>query len=167
VLRALRKAGYWSGRVTTTGDNRIDSIPEPLAMRPNFAWSVGPAKMKEKYEELRQQTGSILYFWGHSYECANDGIKKLEEVLTAVENRQDAWYATLGELMVWKFAREQFRIEAAPSSAGGQAFTLKMPWLHPYLRQVPLSLTLPDGVTEVSWDGQKLPAVEGRVQVKW
>lgn len=167
VLRSLRQAGYWSGRATSSGDNLIDAIPEPLAMRPNFHFNAGAAKTKAKLEELSRKPGSILYFWGHSYELSGDGMKTLEAVLESVANRPDVWYATLGELMAWKFMRGQMRIKAAGTSADGTSFTLEMPWLHPYMLQVPVSLTLPEGVTAVSWQGQQMLAKDRRVQLKW
>ena len=167
VLRSLRQAGYWSGRTTTTGDNRIDSIPEPLAMRPNFHFKVGAAKTQEKLDELLQKPGSILYLWGHSYELAGDGTKILEEVLASVANHPEVWYATLGELMTWQFTRNHLQIEQASTKGGGKSFTLKMPWLHPWLQKLPLSLTVPDGVTEVLWQGKLIPVVNRRVQLVW
>lgn len=167
VLRSLRQAGYWSGRVTTNGDNRIDAIPEPLEMRPNFHFKAAGARTPAKFEELLQKPGSIYYIWGHSYELAGDGKKILEEDLAIVAHRPDVWYATLGELTVWQFLRNQLKIEGAPATMNGQAFTIKMPWVHPYLRQVPMSLTLPEGVKSVSWDGKSLPVVDQRVQLAW
>jgi Polysaccharide deacetylase len=61
VLRSMRNAGYWSGRATTTGNNCIDSISEPLAMHPNFHFKVGAVKTIEKMDQLLQKPGSILY----------------------------------------------------------------------------------------------------------
>ena len=80
-------------------------------------------------------------------------------------NRPEAWYATLGQLMVWKYMREHLQIEPAADSADGRSLTLKMPWIHPFWRQVPLSLTVPTGVTAVAWNGQQVPVVDGHVQL--
>lgn len=167
VLRSLREAGYWSGRVTTTGENQIDSIAESLAMRPNFHFKVGVAKTKEKFEQLIQKPGSILHIWGHSAEMANGGEKLLEEVLTSVANNPEVWYANLGELMFWQYTRNHLKIEAISSNKKGNEFVLKMPWLNPYLHQVPISLTIPDGVANVLWQGEKIPVVNGHVQLTW
>ncbi|MEI6143376.1 MAG: polysaccharide deacetylase family protein, partial [Mariniphaga sp.] len=167
VLRSLRQAGYWSGRTTTIGDNQIDTIPEPLAMRPNFHFKVGATKTKEKMEELIQKPGSILYIWGHSYELAGDGAKILEEVLASVANRPEVWYATLGELMTWQFIRNHLKIEPTTDKSGRTTFTLQIPWLHPWLRKIPVSLTFPDGVTYILWQGKKVPVVNHQVQLSW
>jgi len=167
ALRAVREAGYWSARATSCGENHIAAIPDPLQMRPNFHFNAGAARVKEKFEELRKVPGSILYLWGHSYELTSAGKKTLEEVLAAVAGRSEAWYATLGQLMVWKYMREHMQIEPAADSADGRSLTLKMPWLHPFWRQVPLSLTVPAGVTAVIWNGQQVPVKAGRVQLAW
>jgi peptidoglycan/xylan/chitin deacetylase (PgdA/CDA1 family) len=167
VLRTLRQAGYWSARATTKGDNRIDSMSEPLAMRPNFHFKIGTTNTKEKMDELLKKPGSILYIWGHSYELAGEGQNTLDAVLAAVANHPEAWYATLGELMTWQFVRDNFQLMPKTKKTGGKEFILKMPWLHPYLRQVPISVNVPEGVKEVLWQGKKMPVTNGRVQLLW
>jgi peptidoglycan/xylan/chitin deacetylase (PgdA/CDA1 family) len=167
VLRSLHQAGYWSARATTTGDNRIDSMSEPLAMRPNFHFKIGASKTKEKMDELLKKPGSILYIWGHSYELAGEGQNTLDAVLAVVANHPEAWYATLGELMTWQFIRNNFQLMPKTKKTGGKEFTLKMPWLHPYLRQVPICLSVPEGVKEVLWQGKKMPVKKGHVQLLW
>lgn len=167
VLRSLRQAGYWSGRATTTGENQIDSIMEPLAMKPNFHFKIGSVKIKEKFDELIQKSGSIIYIWGHSYELANDGAKIFEDVLSSIANDPKVWYATLGELMVWQFTRKQLKIEPSTIKGNNKNIELRMPWLHPYLQQTPISLVLPKGVKYVLWKGNKIPVVNDRIQLKW
>ncbi len=167
VLRSLRQAGYWSGRATTNGGQRIDAIPEPLAFRPDFHFKAGAAVIGERLDRLRKDPGGILHVWGHSYELAGDGMDALEGLLARVSGQPDVWYATMGELMVWQFMRRELRIEPGLVTSGGQTFTLKMPWLHPHLRSVPLSLIMPEGVSSVSWNGRTLPVVERRVRLSW
>lgn len=167
VLRSIRQAGYWSGRPTTQGENKIDSIVEPLAMRPNFHFNSGKTKIKAKFDQLRQNPGSILYIWGHSYESAGHGQQTLEEVLEAVGNHPDVWYATLGELMIWQYTRNHLRIELSKKNRSGNEFVLKMPWLNPFLRQIPLSISIPDGVKEVLWKGEKIPVINGHIQLSF
>ncbi len=162
VLRSLREAGYWSARSAKTGDNRIDGFAEPLVMRSNFHFKAGPEKMKAKLDELLQKPGSVFYFWGHSYELAGGGDKILEDDLSTVGGRDDVWYATLGQLMTWQFIRDHAKIEPAQG-----AFTVKLPWVHPYLRQVPVSLAVPEGVKEVTWDGKPVPVVNGHAELAW
>ncbi|MEI6753444.1 MAG: polysaccharide deacetylase family protein [Paludibacter sp.] len=167
VLEAVKQAGYWSARITVTGDNQIDAMNAPLVMSPNFHFNVGAAKTSQKYEELRQKPGSILYIWGHSYEIAGEGAKTLDDVLASVANRPEAWYATLGELMIWQFTKSHLKIAPTTAKKSSRTFELKLPWLNPYLRKVPVSLILPNGVNEVLWQGEKIAVVNNRVQLKW
>lgn len=167
VLRSLQKAGYWSARATSQGENKIDSIVNPLIMRPNYHFNSGKTKIKAKFDQLLQNPGSILYVWGHSYELAGDGQKTLEEVLAAIGNHSDVWYATLGELMIWQFSRKHLKIECVKTSSRGNEYSFKMPWLNPYLRKIPLSVSIPDGVKEVLWQGKEIQVVKGHVQLIW
>lgn len=167
VLRSLRQAGYWSGRATTTGENRIDSLSEPLAMRPDFHFRVGANQTKKRLEELLKKPGSILYIWGHSYELAGEGQSTLEAVLSTVANRPEIWYATLGELMTWQKIRANLKMEPISKNTGRKELIVKMPWIHPSLRQVPLSLTVPEGVKEVLWQGKKITVKNRHVQLPW
>ncbi|MEI8204844.1 MAG: hypothetical protein WCH34_17625, partial [Bacteroidota bacterium] len=49
----------------------------------------------------------------------------------------------------------------------GNEFLLKMPWLNPYLHQIPLSISIPEGVKEVVWKGEKIQVKNGHVQLSW
>ena len=167
VLGAVKQAGYWSARITANGDNQIDGMKTPLVMRPNFHFKAGAVKTKEKFDELLQKPGSILYIWGHSYELAGDGYKTLDEVMASVANRLEVWYATLGELMIWQFSRSHLKIEPRETNNTSKSFDLKLPWLNSYLRQVPVCLIIPNGVKEVIWQGKKIPVVDRKVSLKW
>jgi hypothetical protein len=69
--------------------------------------------------------------------------------------------------MTWQFTRNHLVIEPISSNKEVKSFILKMPRLHPWLRQVPVSLILPDGVTEVLWQGKKISVANRRVQLFW
>ncbi len=167
VQRSMETAGYWSARATNSGDNRIDKLDQPLQMRANFHFRAGAEAMKKKLEAERQTPGGILYFWGHSYELGGNGAKTLGDELAVLGNQPDVWYATIGELMVWKFMRDKLQSQLSPDAAGGKTYNLTLPWLHPYLHQVPLSLQVPDGVDSVTWDGVSIPVKAGCVSLKW
>ena len=168
VLRSLREAGYWAGRSTATGDNMIDHIAEPLALRTNGHFLQGADKVKAKLEALKKQPGAIMYIWGHSYELAGDGQKKLEEVMKIVGAQAEIWYATQGDLMIWQWMRKETKTAFGPSASDGSAVVvLSRPWLHPWLRSVPLTLTVPEGVKTVTWQGQIIPVVHGQVSLDW
>jgi len=168
VLRSLREAGYWAGRTTTVGDNTIDQIAEPLALRTNGHFLQGANKIKTKLDELKKKPGSIMYIWGHSYELAGKGQAQLEEVLKIVGKQPDLWYATQGDLMVWQWLRKETKIAAgAPAADGSATATLSRPWLHPWLNKIPVTVQVPAGVKEVVWDGKTLAVVDGKVDLVW
>lgn len=164
VLRSLRSAGYWYGRPTGTGSvlGTIDLMEEPLAMKPTTHFNTSASNIKSLLDAKLLIPGSIFHLWGHSYELAT-GMANFRSTLAVLANNPSVWYATLGDLMVWKYTRQKLQIVPKVKNS----FTLKMPWLHPYLRKVPLSLILPEGVTAVEWQGVKYPVVNGRVQLLW
>jgi len=59
------------------------------------------------------------------------------------------------------------RIADGVKDATGMTFTVTRPWLHPYLRTLPYAVKVPDGVTEVIWNGEKRPATGGLVDLPW
>lgn len=168
VLAALRAAGYWSGRGTSTGYfPKIDNMVEPLSMRPTYHFGVGAVKLKSRLNEMLSEPGSVLYIWGHSYELAGVGMTTLRADLAVLANNSEVWYATVGKLMLWQFIRDKLKIFPDSNTTGDISFTLEMPWLNPYLRQVPISLIVPKGVTVVEWQGVQFPVKNGRVQLMW
>jgi hypothetical protein len=42
-----------------------------------------------------------------------------------------------------------------------------MPYLNPFLRKFPISISIPEVVKEVLWEGKKLPVVNKSVQLIW
>lgn len=165
VLRALRTAGYLSGRATTIGDNTIDKIVEPLAMLPNFHFKYGVEKIKLKFEELQKKPGSIMYVWGHSYEIAGDGEKTLEDVLAIISNKPQVWYATLGELMTWQYIRNHLAIESKKVKGKNSNFIFKIPVLHPFWRPSYLSIILPANVKTIIWKGKRIEVADRHIQL--
>lgn len=168
VLAGLRAAGYWSARGTSTGFSaNIDNMVEPLSMRPTCHFGVGAVALQSKINAMLQLPGSVFYMWGHSYELAGKGWDTLKDDLAVLANIPTAWYATLGELMIWQYTRNKLKIVSNANTIGDKIFTFKMPWLNPYLRKVPISLIVPMGVTDVEWQGIKYPVLNGRVQLMW
>ena len=168
VLAALRAAGYWSGRGTSTGFSaKIDNMVEPLSMRPTCHFEVGAATLQSKLNAMLKVPGSVFYMWGHSYELAGDGLNTLRGGLSVIANNPAVWYATLGELMIWQYTRNKLQIVSNTNTLGDKTFTLIMPWLNPYLRKVPISLIVPKGLTTVEWQGIQYPVENGRVHLIW
>ena len=169
VLRSLRSAGYWFGRPTGTGSvlGTIDLMEEPLAMKPTTHFNTSANNIKSLLDAKLLIPGSVFHLWGHSFELAGAGMTTFRSTLGVLANNPSVWYATLGDLMIWKYTRKKLQIVPNVTARGDKSFTLKMPWLHPYLRKVPLSLTLPEGVRAVEWQGVKYPVVNNRVQLMW
>jgi len=169
VLRSLRSAGYWFGRSTSTGATlrTVDAMSEPLTMKPTTHFIGSAANMKSLLDARLLIPGSVFHLWGHSYELAGTGMATLRSTLAVLAKNPSVWYATIGELMLWKYTREKLQIVANLNVVGDKTFTLKMPWLHPYLRKVPVSLIVPAGVTVVEWRGIQYPVTNSRVQLMW
>jgi len=92
-------------------------------------------------------------------------VAAFDAFLTALENQPETWYATQGEDAIWSLLRKQTVISPASGVKNGKAFTLRHPWVHPYLRTTPLSVKVPEGVTSVIWNGTTLPVLDGWVDL--
>jgi peptidoglycan/xylan/chitin deacetylase (PgdA/CDA1 family) len=67
VLRAVRSAGYWSGRTTRSAQETVASSTNLLVMRTDGFF--GNAKDLERvWASARTNEGSVFYFWGHSWQ---------------------------------------------------------------------------------------------------
>ena len=170
VLRSIEAAGYWFARTTAGGPNRIDTIKNPLTLSPDTHFNGGAARITARFDELAKGEGTVFHVWGHSFELAGGGEATLEAVLAGIGGRPDVWYTTGGEVFVWRWMRQNTVIvPVAPgvAKAQGPSFTVTQPWLHPYLRKLPLTLRVPAGTTEVIWNGARQPVKDGLVELVW
>ncbi|MEI6605846.1 MAG: polysaccharide deacetylase family protein [Verrucomicrobiota bacterium] len=167
VTRSVEASGYWFARSTANGPNTIDGINQPLALSPDFHFNAGAATISARFAELTKKEGVVFEVWGHSVELAGTGAATLEAVLAAIGGKRDVWYATGGDVFVWRWMRMNTRIADGVKDASGMTFTVTRPWLHPYLRTVPFAVKVPDGVTEVIWNGEKHPVAGGHVDLAW
>ena len=167
VTRSVENAGYWFARTTANGPNTIDGIQQPLALSPDFHFNAGAAAISARFDELTKKEGVVFEVWGHSVELAGNGAATLEAVLAAIGGKPDVWYATGSDVFIWRWMRMNTRIGDGVKGAAGMTFTVTRPWLHPYLRTVPFAVKVPDGVTEVIWNGEKRPVTGGLVDLPW
>jgi peptidoglycan/xylan/chitin deacetylase (PgdA/CDA1 family) len=167
VIRSMEAAGYWFARSTANGPNTIDGIKQPLALSPDFHFNAGAATISARFAELTKKEGVVFEVWGHSVELAGNGAATLEAVLAAIGGKPDVWYATGGDVFVWRWMRMNTRIADGVKDATGMTFTVTRPWLHPYLRTVPFAVKVPADVTEVIWNGEKHPVTGGHVDLAW
>ena len=173
VLRSLEAAGYWFARTTAGGPNRIDTIKEPLKLSADTHFNGGGERITKRFNELAKEDGTVFHVWGHSYELNGAGEATLEAVLAGLGGRPDVWYTTGGEVFVWRWMRQNTvvapvaKTAAATGTVDGASFTVTQPWLHPYLRKLPLTVRVPAGVTAVIWNGVRQPVQDGLVELVW
>jgi peptidoglycan/xylan/chitin deacetylase (PgdA/CDA1 family) len=170
VLRSLEAAGYWFARTTAGGPNRIDTIKHPLKLSADTHFNGGGDRITKRFNELSKEDGTVFHVWGHSYELAGTGEATLEAVLAGIGGRPDVWYTTGGEVFVWRWMRQNTvfaPVVKTANAAGETSFTVTQPWLHSYLRKLPLTVRVPAGVTEVVWNGARQPVQDGLVELVW
>ncbi|HYE17444.1 MAG TPA: polysaccharide deacetylase family protein [Tepidisphaeraceae bacterium] len=172
ALRAVRLAGHWSGRTTLGAKETVDSIPEPLAFRNNGFFG-NKKDLERQWNEVKDTPGAVFHFWGHSWQIGktDEQWKSFDDFVAQFAKHPKAWYATQGDFFYWAWLRKTVVIDRPDLVGGGpdaERFTLKRPWVHPYLvSRVPLTLTVPAGVTKATWNGKDIPIVDGRIELPW
>jgi len=169
VLRGVREAGYLSARTTRVGAETFAGCAEPLLLRTDGHFKQHRATFDKAWERVEQGApGGIFYFWGHNYEMQTEqDWADLEALFERYARRPNAWYATQGQVFLWKWIHDRARWENPVESAGAFQVTLVYPKLDPWLqRQVPVTVTVPEGVTGVVLgDGRALKIEDGMVKL--
>ncbi|AHF89801.1 polysaccharide deacetylase [Opitutaceae bacterium TAV5] len=166
VLRGVRAAGYLSGRTTRNGGESITGYAEPLALVTDAHFLASPEQLAKAWERAASQPGGVFYFWGHSYEIATaTDWERFDALLARYGRKAGVWYATQGQLFLWRWLRENVREEQPDVRNGKVRVTLSWPRLDRWLaRQVPLTLQMPEGVTRVAVEGAgEFPVINGSV----
>ncbi|RRJ96147.1 prepilin-type N-terminal cleavage/methylation domain-containing protein [Opitutaceae bacterium TAV4] len=171
VLRGVREAGYLSGRTTRTGGETITGYAEPLALVTDAHFLTSPARLEQAWQRAVSQPGGVFYFWGHSYEIRTEADwQKFDAFLARYGRQPGAWYATQGQLFLWRWLRDNVRIDNITDARNGQVrVTLSWPELDRWLaKQVPLTVQVPADVTQVTVEAtgtapRELPASDGLV----
>jgi peptidoglycan/xylan/chitin deacetylase (PgdA/CDA1 family) len=166
VLRGVRAAGYLSGRTTRNGNGSVTGYAEPLALVTDAHFLAPPERLAKAWERAAAQPGGVFYLWGHSYEVASaTDWEKFDALLARYGRKAGVWYATQGQLFLWRWLRENVREEQATVRDGRVRVTLGWPRLDRWLaRQVPLTLQMPAGVTRVAVEGAgEFPVINGSV----
>jgi peptidoglycan/xylan/chitin deacetylase (PgdA/CDA1 family) len=169
VLRAVKAAGYWSGRTTAVAAETYDSIADPLTLKTNgfFGDRMG---LEKAWEAACAKEGNIFAFWGHSWQIGKTDQQwsDFEQFVAKFAHEPKAWYATQGELFLWLWKRKNVRIEVTEKTPGKMTIRLTRPWLHPWLAaQCPLCLKVQPGVEKVVWQGKEITVVNGQVDLPW
>jgi peptidoglycan/xylan/chitin deacetylase (PgdA/CDA1 family) len=166
VLRAVRGSGYQSGRNTHVRGRAITDYPEPLSFSTDGHFRMSDEAMEKAWQRASRTDGGVLYFWGHSSELRSpEDWQALDARLALYARRPGTWYATQGQLFLWRWLRENARwTRAATPAEDGIEFTIEFPRLAPHWRQLlPLTVQLPPGVTRVAHAGSLVDAEAAQV----
>ena len=169
VLRAVEKAGYWSGRSTLVSQKTVDTITQPLTWKTN-GFFADRKELERAWSQAKDKEGAVFYFWGHSWQIGKTekDWAEFEAFAAQFANQPQAWYANQGELSLWLWSRKNVRLAVATQDSGRTAVTVTRPWLHPWLSErAALSLKMPAGVQKVLWRGRELPVKDGVVDFVW
>jgi hypothetical protein len=165
VLRAQRDAGYLSCRSTLSGPLALDALGDPLALKTNGHFLMGRDKIEAEWQRASRTRLGVFYIWGHTYEIAKDeDWKSFEDLLLTYGKRPEAWYASQGDLMVWKLIRNETHVSASGDSRQ-MKITIDTPDLHPWwAARVPLALHVSGTDLKAEADRVELPVLNGDVQ---
>lgn len=164
VLRGVREAGYLSARTTLNAAGSIDAIPDLLRLSTDGHFR--STQLNETWARAKTKPGAIFYFWGHAWEIDTEQKwSEFEAMLIRYAHEPGTWYATQGQLALWKTLREQAHWETAPHNGTTQRVSVTYPKLVSFFQsQIPLTIRLPDGVTQAQLaDGRNLSITRGVV----
>ncbi|MGE9266809.1 MAG: polysaccharide deacetylase family protein, partial [Verrucomicrobiales bacterium] len=170
VYRALKESGYWIARTQLTRRQNIEGINEPLLMRSNGLWGSGNKTLVADWPKFLAEPNGIFYLKGHSWQIGKSDAEwqKFEDFIAQFAGHPTAWYPSNNEFALWLWIQKNMTLTATSNSADKTVVQLKRPWLHPWLAErCPISLELPAGVTAVTWQGRRIAAESGRVELTW
>lgn len=152
ILRGVEQAGYLSGRSTNIGDETISGYASPLTLVTNGHFRNQAKTFEAAWERASAKPGGVFYFWGHSWEIGSEEQwTEYEALLTKYERRPGVWYATQGQLFLWKWLKTNAKWEGMAVKGSQATVTLVYPKLDPWLEsQLSLSVALPPGVNAVT-----------------
>lgn len=166
VLRAQREAGYLSCRTTRNRALTLDDLGEPLALDPSVHFLAGAERVAAAWQRASVTPRGVFYLWGHSYEMTQDSEwRAFEEMLRRYGRQEGVWYASQGDLMVWKTLRDQVKLKAS-GDARRLVVHVRSPRLHRWWAgRVPIAIRVPGQVTKATLDGRELPVERGCVHL--
>jgi hypothetical protein len=167
VLRANRDSGYLSGRSTMNGPLSLESLGEPLAMKTDAHFLTGHDRISSSWKRAAETTGGIFYIWGHTYEIVSEtDWTAFETMLKEYSRHPEAWYASQGDLMVWKHLRDHTKLSASGNS-NELVIQLDAPSIHPWwAARVPIAITVAGKMTRATSGDQALEVIHSDIQIK-
>ncbi len=165
VLRAQQDAGYLSCRSTMNGPLSLDDLGDPLVLKTSAHFLAARDRIEAEWQRATNATRGVFYLWGHTYEIVTEADwLAFEETLHTYGRRPGVWYASQGDLMVWKLLREGARVTG---SGDAQRLIVRVEAAAPHswwAARVPLAIHVSGRVTGATVDGRVLPVVKGEVQ---
>jgi len=154
-----------SGRSTLNGPLALDALGEPLAMKTDAHFLAGNKVIEEAWKRATGTPRGVFYLWGHTYEIvSNEDWAAFEAFVKSYGSRPNVWYASQGDLMVWKQLREKTHI----SASGGPSrmeITIDAPMLHSWwASRVPIAIRVPGKVSNVTSSGKQVLLLNGELQ---
>lgn len=168
VLRAQEEAGYLSGRSTNVGVLSLDDLGNPLTMKTDGHFLLPRDRIEAAWNGAAATKRGVFYMWGHSYELPKEtDWAAFEDLLGKFGRRPEAWYASQGDLLVWKWLRANVSLSATGDSTHA-VIRLEREALHPWwAARVPVAIQMPGQITQATANGKALPVVNGQIQVAW
>lgn len=168
VLRAQEESGYLSCRTTASAPLSLDNVADPLSMSPSGHFLMSPERIDAAWNRAESTPRGVFYIWGHSYELLSEtDWAAYENLLVKYARRPGVWYASQGDLLVWKWLRDNVRISASGDSSH-VVVRLERPALHSWWSsRVPVAIQMPGVVKRALLKEKPLPVINGQIQVDW
>jgi peptidoglycan/xylan/chitin deacetylase (PgdA/CDA1 family) len=166
VQRAQQTAGYLGCRSTMNGPLSLDALGNPMNLTPSAHFLAGKTQLESEWQRAASTQRGVFYLWGHTYEISTkkDWLS-FEEQLRHYGRRPGVWYASQGDLMVWKHLRDTTRITVSGSS---ERLLIHIDFhpLHPWwASRIPMDLRIPGLVKSANSDGRSLSLRDGLVRL--
>lgn len=162
VLRAQHDAGYLGCRSTMNGPMSLDEPGNPFILKPNAHFLAGKYQLEAEWQRAATVKRGVWYVWGHTYEIASEkDWQAFEALLSHFGRRPGVWYASQGDLMIWKHLRDATRLEVTGDSEQMTIQLESLP-LHPWwANRVPMTLQVPGTIHTASLNGKPVPVANG------
>jgi hypothetical protein len=165
VLRSQQEAGYLSGRSTMNGPLALDALGEPLAMKTDAHFLAGRKVIEAAWNRAASTPRGVFYVWGHTYEIVSkQDWAAFEAFLKSYGRRPNVWYASQGDLMVWKHLRDSAKLDVS-GDAGRLIIRVDCEDLDPWWAgRIPMAIRVGGNVTRVTRNQKAFPVTGDHIE---